>query len=459
MNSPNKPVLLIVEDDEEIRTQLKWALNGVYDVHLAQDRPSALDLFAQHPTAVVLLDLGLPPMPAGPEEGLNTLRALREIDAQVKVIILSGQSERRNALQAIDEGAYDFLVKPPEMDELKVVLKRAVQMAEMERELAGMRQQLQTPDFEGMLGTSPQMQAVFEAIRKVAPSQVPVLLLGESGTGKERVARAIHARGQRAQGPFIAINCGAIPEALLESELFGHEKGAFTGAHTQRPGKIETASGGTLFLDEIGELPLPLQVKLLRFLQEQRIERIGGRKEIEVDARVIAATNVDLQKAMLDGKFREDLFYRIAVVSMRIPALRERTGDVLMLAQSFLRRYAADGPNRPLRFSPAALRAMEQHAWPGNVRELENRVKRAVIMAEGVSVKPTDLELAGAAALSVGSMRRGLKDAREELEREMIEEALRRHDGKISPAAADLGISRPTFYELLERLGIRRPSN
>ncbi|MBL9167529.1 MAG: PEP-CTERM-box response regulator transcription factor [Verrucomicrobiales bacterium] len=458
MNDQEKPVLLIVDDDEDIRTQLKWALTASYEVVLAEDRVSALEAFRAHHPRLVLLDLGLPPMPAGPEEGMATLTEMVACDPQVKVIILSGQSERGNALRAVNEGAYDFLVKPPEIEELKVVLKRASVMARMEREITGMRQHLDTEGFEGMIGSSPQMQVVFETIRKVAGSQVPVLLLGESGTGKEVAARAVHRKSTRFEGSFVAINCGAIPDNLLESELFGHEKGAFTGAHMQRPGKIELASGGTLFLDEIGELPLALQVKLLRFLQEQRIERVGGRREIEVDARVVAATNVDLKKAMQEGKFREDLYYRVAVVSIRIPPLRERSGDTLVLAQSFLRRFAGES-NRPnLRYSPSALRALEQHPWPGNVRELENRVKRAVIMAEGATVKPSDLELNGG-PVSAPSGRRGLKEAREELEREMVEEALRRHEGKISPAAVDLGISRPTFYELIEKLGIKRPSN
>lgn len=459
MNDQERPVLLIVDDDEDIRTQLKWALAESYEVVLAEDKASALAAFRAHHPRLVLLDLGLPPMPAGPEEGMATLTELIAGDHQVKVIILSGQSERSNALRAVNEGAYDFLVKPPEIDELKVVLRRAAVMSRMEREISGMRQHLESESngFEGMIGSSPQMQVVFETIRKVASSQVPVLLLGESGTGKEVAARAVHRKSSRSSGAFVAINCGAIPDNLLESELFGHEKGAFTGAHMQRPGKIETASGGTLFLDEIGELPLPLQVKLLRFLQEQRIERVGGRREIEVDARVVAATNVDLKKAMQEGKFREDLYYRIAVVSVRIPPLRERSGDTLVLAQSFLRRFAGESNRQNLRYSPSALRAMEQHPWPGNVRELENRVKRAVIMAEGATVKPSDLELTGG-PVSVPSGKKGLKEAREELEREMVEEALRRHDGKISPAAVELGISRPTFYELLDKLGIKRAS-
>ncbi|MBM3845248.1 MAG: PEP-CTERM-box response regulator transcription factor [Verrucomicrobia bacterium] len=457
MTSDTKPVVLIVDDDEEIRTQLKWALTDAYEIVLAGNRMEAVEAFKNSKPSVVLLDLGMPPMPAGPEEGMAALSALRGIDSKAKVIILSGQSDRANALRAVNEGAYDFLSKPPEIDELKVMVRRACQMRQIERELADMQAILGDAGFEGMLGSSPQISAVFEQIRKVATSQAPVLLLGESGVGKEMVARAIHRKSQRPEGPFVAINCGAIPENLLESELFGHEKGAFTGAHTTRPGRIETASGGTLFLDEMGELPLNLQVKLLRFLQEQRIERVGGRKEIDVDTRVIAATNVDLKRAMQEGKFREDLFYRVAVISIRIPPLRERPGDAALLAHNFLKRFSNESGKPELRFANSSVRAIEQHNWPGNVRELENRVRRAVIMAEGNSVRPSDLELA-----SGGSPQpqpgRSLKDARDELERQMIEDALKRHDGKISPAAADLGISRPTFYELMDRHGIKRPS-
>ena len=459
MNTATKPVVLVVDDDEEIRTQLKWALCQSFDVCFAEDRPSAVEAFKTHQPQVVLLDLGMPPMPAGPEEGLAALAEILALNSNAKVIVLSGQSERANALQAIDEGAYDFLVKPPEIDVLQVVVKRAVELTKLKQESKEILNKLNEESFllqfNGMLGSSPQMQAVFEAIRKVASSQAPVLLLGESGTGKEMAARAIHRNSSRPTGPFVAINCGAIPEALLESELFGHEKGAFTGAHIQRLGKIESASGGTLFLDEIGDLPLPLQVKLLRFLQEQKIERLGGRKEIEVNVRVVAATNADLKRALAEGTFREDLYYRVAVVAVRIPPLRERPSDVLFLANYFLQRFATENAKGLLKFSPSANKALEQHGWQGNVRELENRVRRGVIMVEGETVRPPDLELGTSPTHVPG---RGLREAREELERQMIEDALRRHEGKIAPAALELGISRPTFYELLERLGIKRPS-
>jgi two-component system, NtrC family, response regulator len=304
-----------------------------------------------------------------------------------------------------------------------------------------------------MLGTSPQMQQVFNSIRKVATSDAPVLILGESGTGKEMVAQAIHRRSARKDGPFVAINCSAIPETLLESELFGHEKGSFTGAHVQRKGRVETASGGTLFLDEIGELPALLQVKLLRFLQEQCIERVGGRQPIQVDTRVVAATNVDLKKAIAEGRFREDLFYRLAVVVVNLPPLRERETDVRLLAQEFLRRASTKIGKNGLTFDHEAFRALNDHAWPGNVRELDNRVKRAVIMADGKRLTRADLELEG---ISERSHATNLKEAREAVEREMIQKALRKHGGKIAPAAGDLGISRPTLYELMDKLGLKR---
>lgn len=447
-----KPRLLIVDDDEEIRTQMKWGLAQEYEIFLAEDRPTALELLSEHRPQVVLLDLGLPPRPAEPVEGLAALSEILSRDSLAKVIIISGQGEKDNALQAIGAGAYDFLPKPADLEILKLLLKRAFHVAALEREYRQM-QQLQGENFEGMLGTSPQMQQVFNSIRKVATSDAPVLVLGESGTGKEMVAQAIHRRSPRKDGPFIAINCSAIPETLLESELFGHEKGSFTGAHVQRKGRVEMASGGTLFLDEIGELPALLQVKLLRFLQEQCIERVGGRQPIQVDTRVVAATNVDLKKAILENRFREDLFYRLAVVVINLPPLRERETDVRLLAQEFLRRSAEKIGKNGLTFDHEAVRAMKDHAWPGNVRELDNRVKRAVIMADGKRLTPADLELDG---LSERPHAANLKDAREAVEREMVQKALRKHGGKIAPAASDLGISRPTLYELMDKLGLKR---
>ena len=448
------PKLLIVDDDEEIRTQMQWALTQDYQVVLAEDRGSAISTFLEHRPAVVLLDLGLPPHPGTSEEGLAILSEIISQDRFIKVIIVSGQGERNNALQAVGAGAYDFLSKPVDLEELKIILRRTFQVAALEKDHRELQARIQSETFEGLLGNSPQMQQVFTIIRKVAGSNAPVLILGESGTGKEMAALAIHRRSPRKEGPFVAINCSAIPETLLESELFGHEKGSFTGAHAQRKGRIELASGGTLFLDEIGEIPLQLQVKLLRFLQEQRVERVGGRQEIQVDARVVAATNIDLKKAIIEGKFREDLYYRLAVVVLSLPPLRERAGDVRLLAQEFLRRSGVANGKDGLSLSKDAVQALESHSWPGNVRELENRVKRAVIMAEGKRLVAEDLELESTEASPVNL---NLKEARESAEREVIHKALRKHGGKIAPAASDLGISRPTLYELMDKLGIARP--
>ena len=449
-----KPKVLVVDDDEEIRSQMKWALLQDYDVLLAEDRPSAIAAFRENRPMVVVLDLGLPPSPGTPEEGIAALAELLTLDSLTKVVIATGQAEKDNALRAIGQGAYDFMCKPIQMEELKAILNRGFHVAQLEKEYREMRQRWNTDTFEGMLGSSPPMQEVFTSIRKVATTDAPVMILGESGTGKEMTALAIHRRSARKDRPFVAINCGAIPEMLLESELFGHEKGSFTGAHVQRQGRVETASGGTLFLDEIGELPAALQVKILRFLQEQYIERVGGRTKIQVDTRVIAATNVDLKKAMSENKFREDLFYRLAVVTIRLPSLRERSSDVPLLAKAFLRKFAVQNGRAVEDFNPKSLRALQQHFWPGNVRELENRIKRAVIMAESRYVTPADLELADG---TEGNFRT-LKEARETVERELIQQALQRHGGKISRAAEDLGISRPTFYELMEKLGLGKPA-
>lgn len=448
-----KPKLLIVDDDEEIRTQMKWALADEYEVFQAESRLTAVEIFRTIQPSVVLLDLGLPPFPANPEEGLGTLADLIALDRLAKVVIVTGQEEKQVALRAIGEGGYDFLCKPVDMDELKILLKRCFQVTRLEREYAEMQQLIQGDSFEGILGTSAPMRPVFETIRKVATTDAPVLILGESGTGKEMAAKAIHQRSARKNGAFVAINCSAIPETLLESELFGHEKGAFTGAHTQRKGRIETAAEGTLFLDEIGEIPLPIQVKLLRFLQDQTIERVGGRQEIRINTRVIAATNVNLKKAMSEGTFREDLYYRLAVVQMVIPPLRERENDVHLLAQFFLNRFATQVNKPNLVFDQETIRALSKHRWPGNVRELENCIRRAVIMAERRRVMARDLELTPPKPEPDTTT---LKDAREAVERQMIQKALKKHSGKIAPAAVELGLSRPTLYELMDKLGINR---
>ena len=448
-----RPKLLIVEDDPDLRTQMKWALAQDYEVLLAEDRSSALEAFGKERPSVVTLDLGLPPSPGEVKEGFLLLDEILLQDGLIKVIVITGQGEKDHALKAIGEGAYDFFCKPIQIEELKVVLNRAFYVSQLEREHLKLQQRLSGESFEGMFGISPQIQEVFSSIRKVATTEVPVLIVGESGTGKELVARAIHRNSSRREYPFVVINCGAIPETLLESELFGHEKGAFTGAHIQRKGRFEMAQGGTLFLDEIGELSLALQVKLLRFLQEQKIERIGGREEILVDARVLTATNKDLKQALKDGKFREDLYYRLGVVTISLPPLRERQGDILLLATALLQRFSNESGKKISGFTPQAIRAIESYTWPGNIREMENRIKRAVIMAEGQIMTHADLEFQSPYERYKG---KGLKEAREALEKDFIERALSKHKGSITHAASELGISRPTLYELMEKLGIEK---
>lgn len=447
-----KTRLLIVEDDEDIRTQMKWALGSDYEVVTAGDRAGALTEFTADRPTVTLLDLGLPPRPNEPDEGLAVLSAVLALDPLAKVIVVSGQGEKQNALRAVGAGAYDFLCKPVDIDELTLLLQRCVYVAELEREYRALQAGARDV-FEDMLGASPPMRAVFDLISKLAPTNAPALILGESGTGKEMVAKAIHRRSAQNSGPFVAINCNAIPENLLESELFGYEKGAFTGAQAQRKGHIETAAGGTLFLDEIGEMSAPVQVKLLRFLQEKSFQRVGGRQEIPSDARVIAATNKNLQESVASGKFREDLYFRIAVVVVTVPSLRERGDDIILMAKAFLERYSIEHAKSGLILAPDAMRAMTLYRWPGNVRELQNRLRRAVILAEGKRVTVRDLELT---KLASSLPPQTLKEARESLEREMVQDALRRHGGKITAAALDLGVSRPTLYELMEKLRIGR---
>jgi len=446
----DKPGILIIDDDDEVRTQMKWALAQQYNVLMAEDRQSALKQLKEHRPAVVTLDLGLPPSPGDTREGFAALADLLHSDPSLKVIVITGQGEKSNGVQAIAQGAYDFFSKPVRTEELRIVLARALKVAELQREHREMLESGQGDSFEGILGTSRQIKTVFASIRKMAASDASVLIAGESGTGKELVARAIHRLSARQSGPFIAINCGAIPENLLESELFGHEKGSFTGAHAQRQGRIETAEGGTLFLDEIGELSGPLQVKLLRFLQDHEVERVGGRSLIKVDTRVIAATNVDLVKAMAEGRFREDLYYRLAVL-VSLPPLREREGDLLTLAHAFLQRQAQE-LQKKLVLTSKSVKVIESHSWPGNVRELENRIQRAAIMAENGKVTPEDLGLTSVYT----EYGQGLFDAREALDRQMIEAALVKTRGNLTRAAMELAISRPTLYELMEKLGMSR---
>ena len=448
-----KDNLLIVEDDAELGTQMKWGLSEEYRIFLAGDRSAALEIFKKEHPLVMTLDLGLPPNPGGVAEGFRALDSLLELDPMTKVVVITGRSEKEHALAAIGQGAYDFLTKPVDLDELQLILRRAFHIARLEREHRNLQKRVDGEAFEEMLGTSPQIQKVFEVIHKVSATDMPVLIVGESGTGKELTARAIHGRSARREGPFVAIDCGAIPETLLESELFGHEKGAFTGAHIQRKGRIEAAQSGTLFLDEIGELSPNLQVKLLRFLQEQRIERVGGREGIRVDARVLSATNTDLDQALKDGRFREDLYYRLAVVVASMPPLRERDGDILLLAKACLQRYSSENQKRIKAFTPQALRAIERHSWPGNIRELENRIKRAVIMADGTKVTPADLELTSPYAKYADQ---DLKEARKALEKDLVHRALAHSEGNLTRTASELGISRPSLYDLMDKLGIKR---
>jgi two-component system NtrC family response regulator len=455
-NTPHpspKPKLLIVDDDEALGTQLKWALAEGYEVFLAGDRRGAVELFRRHRPPVVTLDLGLPPRSNGVEEGFSTLSDISVQDRDAKVIVITGQDQREHALKAIEQGAYDFFPKPINLDELRVIIRRALYVYRLEQEQRKLRRQLSGESFAEMLGSSQEMQEVFERIRKVATTDVPVLLVGESGTGKELAARAIHQESARRGSPFVVINCGAIPATLLESELFGHEKGAFTGAHVQRRGRIELAQGGTLFLDEIGELSLALQVKLLRFLQERYIERVGGRVPIAIDARIIAATNSDLKQALMEGRFREDLYYRLNVVRIILPPLRDRRDDIMLLAKVLLDRYAAEA-RKPIKgLTEEAQRVIQFYSWPGNVRELENRIKRAIIMSDGHRITPGDLELEDSASHYTHP---SLREAREELDRKLVQQAIARHKGNLTQAAAYLRISRPTLYELMEKLGIER---
>jgi two-component system NtrC family response regulator len=432
---------------------MKWALASDYEVLIAENREEALAVFvAEHPP-VVTLDLGLPPDPLGVSEGLRTLSDLALQDPLANVIVITGRGEKEHALKAVDLGAYDFFCKPVDIDELKVILRRAAYLHQLELENRRLRSGFQDNAFEGMLGVSPQIQGVFSAISKVATTDASVLVEGESGTGKELAARAIHNLSPRKNGPFVAINCAAIPENLLESELFGHEKGAFTGAHALKKGHIELANGGTLFLDEVGDLPHGLQAKLLRFLQDQKLMRVGGRKEIQIDVRVLAATNVDLKAAIKEGRFREDLYYRFGVVVISLPPLRDREGDIGFLAQSILNKYTLETKKKLASFSPQAMRLIESHNWPGNIRELDNRIKRAVIMADGPSITPGDMQLDSEYS-KYSSM--NLREARETLEKELIQRALAKHKGNVTQASAELGVSRPTLYELMDKLGIQR---
>jgi two-component system NtrC family response regulator len=441
--------LLVVEDDEGLQRQLRWSYED-YDVVIAGDREAALAAIEIYAPAVVTLDLGLPPDPDGTTEGFATLDAILAARPQTKVIVASGHGARSSAMRAIAGGAFDFYAKPVDIDELGMIVRRAYHVYDLEDENRRLRAAETRVDvLGGIITGSPEMLKVARMIERVATADVSVVLLGASGTGKELLARGLHQASLRADKPFVAINCAAIPENLLEAELFGYEKGAYTGAVKTTEGKIELAEGGTLFLDEIGDVPLPLQVKLLRFLQERVIERIGGRKAIPVDVRIVCATHQNLEKMIAEGRFREDLYYRLAEIIVRIPSLAARHGDATLLAHHFLAKFSRDHGRTFKGFTPAALAALNDWHWPGNVRELENKMKRAVIMAENPLLDAADLDLGEHVPSSLT-----LKTMREDADRRAIRLALARTEGNVSTAAKLLGISRPTLYDMLKLYGM-----
>ncbi len=448
--STEKPRLLVVEDDLGLQKQLRWSFDE-YEVIVAGDRDEALAHMRRYEPAVVLQDLGLPPDAEGTSEGMRTLRDILSLAPLTRIIVITGNADRDNAMRAVAYGAYDFYQKPLDADVLRLIVGRAFRLYELERQNRQLQEAQMRAPFEGMIATDDAMLRVCRMIERVAPADVSVLILGESGTGKELIARAVHSQSGRKDARFVAINCAAIPEALLESELFGHEKGAFTGAVKQTFGKIEVASGGTLFLDEIGDMPLQLQAKLLRFLQDRVIERVGGRQEIPVNVRVVCATNKDLQALIAEQKFREDLYFRISEVTINVPPLRERRGGPTVLAHALMRKYnGAQG--RPKRgFTEDAIAALEAYRWPGNVRELENKVKSAIIMADGALLTAEDLGLRDAGE---GTLLFNLKEVRTRAERQAIQQALAISDNNVSRAAELLGVSRPTLYDLMSKYGI-----
>jgi len=441
--------LLIVEDDPGIQNQLRWCFED-YDIILAPDRVSAIAELRRHEPPVVLQDLGLPPDDSGVEEGFAALREIVSLAPHTKVIVVTGHGDQGNAVNAVGSGAYDFYEKPVDVDTLRLIVSRAFHIYELEAENRRLQAEIGASPLDGIVAASEPMLKVCRMIEKVAPTSATTLLQGESGTGKELLARAVHNLSLRRDKPFVAINCAAIPDTLLESELFGFEKGAFTGAIRTTPGKIEVANGGTLFLDEIGDMPLPLQAKLLRFLQERTIERIGGRAEIEVDVRIVCATNKNLAEAMTGDRFREDLYYRISEITISIPPVRERDGGRILLARQLLNRLAK-GEGRSFKgFSTEAQDAIDAYRWPGNVREMENRIKSAVIMADGKFLTAEDL---GLAAADEGP-ELNLRAVRQKAETDAIRQALIRSAGNISKTAEMLGVSRPTLYDLMEKHGL-----
>ena len=456
MTATQKPKLMIVEDDEGLQRQLRWAYDD-YEVLAATTRAMAIDLLRAEEPAVITLDLGLPPDPDGVSEGFATLAEILALKPDAKVIVASGHGARESAIRAIASGAFDFYQKPVDIDELGMIVRRAFHVHALEVENARLASapSADKTALGGMITASPEMLKVTRTIERVATADVSVMLLGASGTGKELLARGVHESSGRAKNAFIAINCAAIPENLLEAELFGHEKGAFTGAIKTTQGKIEMAQGGTLFLDEVGDIPLPLQVKLLRFLQERVIERIGGRQAIAVDTRIVCATHQNLESMIADGRFREDLYYRLAEIVVRIPSLAERPGDSVLLAKHFAARFAATMNPSVKGLAPDALSAIDRWPWPGNVRELENRIKRAVIMADGKLVTAADLDLGQAGAAEESRDVINLKAVRDTADRKAIRRAIARSEGNVSGAAKLLGISRPTLYDLMKQHGLQ----
>ena len=451
----DKEKLLIVEDDPEISRQLKWALADEYEVHLADDERSALEILKRKEPLVVTLDLGLPPKPHDSQVGMELLGKILQLNPGCKVVVVTGNNERENALQAISHGAWDYYHKPIDIDELRLILSRAFHVGVLEKESLKREKELEEKGrLDELIGASPEISEIFAKIRKVASSDVSVLIVGESGTGKELIAKSIHKQSNRREKPFIVINCGAIPEALLEAELFGHEKGAYTGAHVMRKGKVEFADGGTLFLDEIGELPPLLQVKILRFLQERTFERIGGRESLTVDVRIVAATQRNLEEAISKREFREDLYYRLSVVRLEVPPLRNRASDVLLLANYFRKKSCEEMKRPQVKFDLSAVQALMEYDWPGNVREVENRVKRAVVMSESTLIKAEDLELPFAGNDVPG--KETLKDARERLERDFISSALASNNWNIARTAEQIGVARPTLYDLIKKYNLQQ---
>jgi len=450
-----RPALLLVTHDAAIRDQMRLAVTSDYELFEVADREAALSHVRQAMPPVAVLDLRLPSTDVSATERLVLLRESLRLNQNAKVIVILDHPDRATAMAAFESGAYDVLEVPVQLDVLKVVLQRATYLFNLERENRAIRAQSVATEFEGLVGNSEPMQNLFNMIRRVGPTDVPVLITGESGTGKELVARALHRLSVHKEAPFIAINCGAIPETLLESELFGYEKGSFTGATQQKKGRIESAQGGTLFLDEIGDIPLALQVKLLRFLQDHEMNRLGGRENIKVDVRVFAATNVDLQAAINGGRFREDLFYRLSVLTIPIPCLRVRGSDIPLLANMFLMKSASAHKKLLKGFTPQAIESLRTHHWPGNVRELENRVMRAVVMAEGKYITTETLGFHASSSVEPDSPT--LRGARDIREKKLVQQALEKANGNLSKTAVELGISRPTLYQLLARYRLRLP--